>query len=55
MVFGLKMKILTLAKMVWFERASDEEQNGANMRSVASSSEELYIPIPVAHSNVHAW
>ena len=41
MVFGLKMKILTLGGNDFFRRASQEEQNDAYFSFLAPPSEEL--------------
>ena len=57
MVFGLKMKILTLAKYDFMERASQEEQNDANFSSIAPSSEELWVykdKTPYLHNRDHS-
>ena len=49
MVFGENLKILTTAKRIPSERASPEEQNGTDFRSigynniVAPSSEQLWV------------
>ena len=44
MVFGQNLKILTLAKKrIPSQRASQEEQNGANFSSVAPSGQELRV------------
>ena len=39
--------------MISLERASEEEQNGANFSFIAPSSEELCVSILVTHSNVN--
>ena len=39
--------MLTSAKIVQYERASQEEQDGANFSFIAPSSEELWVPMPI--------
>ena len=43
MVFGQKLKILTLQNIMPGNSTSQEEQNGANFSFVAPSSEELWV------------
>ena len=41
--------------MISAERASQEEQNGADVSCIAPSSVELYMSNLAFHSNEHAW
>ena len=54
MVFGQNLKILALAKSDTMERASQEEQNGANFSFVALSSEEFMIKKLIKEFNFSA-
>ena len=46
MVFGQTENFEFVKKRIPSERASQEEQNGANFSSIAPSSEELRVPKP---------
>ena len=49
MVFGQNLKILTLAKRIPYERASQEEQNGPIFSFAAPSGEEI-MPFNCMHT-----